>query len=335
MNLISRPMLFLLLMLCLCTTIPSAVAQDSDYPLCSEQPITSRERIVFNSLTDTVDAGNIYVTDPQTDDTCLLLETTHAEGLEWSPDGSMIAFSRWLGDLHMPGYIEYSYVITADGLRLTANTQLGMGANGVTWSPDGALIAYRSASEDVGYVPVVIQEGFEGKVVSQYTPLDAAEPIPNGEPEWSPDGESVAFPAITVVLENSILSDIYGLNTGGELRWLAGTLETFDYAPTWSPDGSYIAFTSELDDVRQLMLVNLETREVRESVLEIASYGHVWLPDGRLAFTTEDEDGVHLYVTDVSMTGDWTTVERVPLPFDVVQFDWWIDPATLSISESP
>jgi Tol biopolymer transport system component len=165
----------------------------------------------------------------------------------------------------------------------------------------------------------------------------------SGELEWSPDGESIAFTLAVPTAEVEEHYDkpfprsigILHLSSGytPELIEDIGT-SADEYAPTWSPDGRYIAFTSETDDVRQLIIANLETRDIQESQLEIASRVNHWLADGRLAFTAEDGDSYSLFVTDASMTGDWTTVTQVPLPFDTGQFDWWIDPATIETSET-
>lgn len=332
-----RPLLLLVSILFL--SAPLLAQENASYPPSSEQPITSRERIVFTSYyEDREQQRDIYIFDPESENMCLLLANMRGVHFDWSPDGNTIVFNELSADDTGRIYVDRLYTIRANATELLQQTELGLGVRGVTWSPDGNLIAYEQQVPEISIGSMItIREGFQGDVIAQYANPYRSGYFPMGSPVWSPNGDRVAFPGSFVDMSFTLAqptTQIYTLSTNGDTVFGFTGTSGNDYSPTWSPDGHYLAFISRENDERHLMIANAETGRADESPIDIAANIALWLADGRLAFTSKDGDSYSLFVTDASMTGNWTTFERVPLPFNIVQFDWWIDPATIETPET-
>jgi len=125
-------------------------------------------------------------------------------------------------------------------------------------------------------------------------------------PAWSPDGQSVAFSAMTPAGK----SDLYILRPAtGEVTRLTND----DYAdgdPTWSPDGRTIAFTSDRtrygkDGDQNLFLIDVASGDVRYLTCgPWIDQSPRWSPDGtRIAFASDRDGGFNLYAVDPQGNG--------------------------------
>jgi TolB protein len=150
----------------------------------------------------------------------------------WSPDGSKIAFEKYVFD---PFYIsaEGIYVMNADGSDPAQISSSFLPDSFLRWSPDGGKIAFseeRGAEEDNPreFIYSINPDGSDATLLAS----DAS------NPNWSPDGSRIVF-------------DTY-LTPGDTLRYMnrdgSGQTPlqpvTYGVQPVWSPDGTKIAFES-------------------------------------------------------------------------------------------
>ena len=153
----------------------------------------------------------------------------------WSPDGKRIAFSR-------TGAI---YVMDSDGSNIQKVTEPKLEATAPLceagaflggWSPDGERLTFyaASATRRLGQVCIVDVDGSNLMVV-------ASEPTGwHVEPNWSPDGEWIAYRFIGAD-ENY---EIYKVRPDGTGRTNLTNHPAMDIEPAWSPDGNWIVFGS-------------------------------------------------------------------------------------------
>ena len=103
------------------------------------------------------------------------------------------------------------------------------------------------------------------------------------DPQWSPDGEHIAFVITEYSLEaNKGDSDIYIVSAKGrDFRRLTHS-EGRDNQPRFSPDGRWLAFTSSRSGESQIWLLPLDGGEARQlTKLSTGGSSPQWTPDGR------------------------------------------------------
>ena len=160
----------------------------------------------------------------------------------WSPDGEKIAFASDRDDGNWD-----IYVMDADDgsdvTRLTDNDEIIDWEP--SWSPDGEKIAFASdrdttvdVDEPGDITAIYTMNADDGSDVTRLTDSNEAR---HEVPNWSPDGEKIAF-----VSDEDANSGIYTMDAddGSDVTRL--TDDGSD--PSWSPDGEKIAFASDRDD---------------------------------------------------------------------------------------
>ena len=178
-----------------------------------------------------------------------------------SPDGSRVVYTTTrhrARPSHRNYEIETSKLDGSDRRRLTDTVESDTSP---AWSPDGAHIAFSSRRKIV----VIAADGSDQRAILgsldfdlESLDLDLEEgsqvstPLFAGGPEWSPDGQMLAF-VIGSRLEElqdhsvlGILSVLYTVGAGGDgltPLFVAGSVDDFiGRGVAWSPDGSQLAF---------------------------------------------------------------------------------------------
>jgi Tol biopolymer transport system component len=149
-----------------------------------------------------------------------------------SPDGSKIAFARWVGT-----YVIYVANAGGSGERVIA------GGVDPAWSPDGTRVAYT----ENGALSVINADGSEYHRLGSLTGFD---------PDWSPDGTKLAYSNGGICVASADGTNEHCLTTGP------------DFDPHWSPDGRTIVFVSRRNDVlgrgaQELYLIDADGSHLR------------------------------------------------------------------------
>jgi Tol biopolymer transport system component len=184
--------------------------------------------------------GGIYTSQPNGSERVRLTRGQNDFGAQWSPDRTSIAFVRTRYDQQVPNTLSTSettlFSMRADGTDKTVVWQGSGTLAGFDWAPDSNGLVY-SHDGDL----YVIDERGQGEYRLTETPQ------PETEPDWSPDGDLIAFTGRSVSgapMAPVTNDDIYAVSPdGGQPRQL--TTDTGDdFEPVWSPDSTRIAFIS-------------------------------------------------------------------------------------------
>ena len=163
----------------------------------------------------------------------------------WSPDGRRIAFRSWRDTNGI-------FVVNADGSDLSRLTDAHHSDHDPQWSPAGGKIAFVSSRDRGTHIFVVDADGSEQTNLSDSPDVDREW---DHDPRWSPDGSQIAFVRVG--------QGVHVMNAdGSELTRL--TPIDADYGDIdWSPDGTRIAFYSDMDDSRQIWVVDADGTNLR------------------------------------------------------------------------
>ena len=146
-------------------------------------------------------------------------------------------------------------------------------------SPSGDRVAYMVGSFNEADLYVRRTSG--GRPV----PLTAGVPGGHHRPQWSPDGESVAF--VTVEQDGAYKIHLAPA-TGGPPRVLVSSPPGTPLSGlAWSPSGRELSFTH----LATIKALDLESGRARTVVDAWAPHSHAWSPDGQwIAFVAENSN---------------------------------------------
>jgi TolB protein len=149
---------------------------------------------------------------------------------EYSPDGQMIAFTRWV-----PRTGRYQIMIMESNGRDPNNIPRVEGWD-PTWSPNGNEILFASSMNGPTQLYIVRDDGRNLRQVSNL-------PAMRGRSDWSPDGQY-----IVTYSGEAWHREVYIMNAdGSNARQLTPTGGN-SQGPSFSPDGKWVTFTAYFDN---------------------------------------------------------------------------------------
>ncbi len=224
----------------------------------------------------------------------------------WSPDGRRIAFTRNQDEGESTTFTsDEVFVMDADGsdVRQLTPDEIGMSSGQPTWSHDGSQIAYVRGQSVASVVPSRYGDLFVVSADGGEATRSRLTDGPDTDPDWSPDGRTIAFTRGENLSNEKANDDLYVLDfaTGATNQLTRTPPGVFESAAAWSPDGSLIAFarstgTSQFDGMSRIYVINRdgtgERLVLEHKLFAYAPYSLDWSPDGRsIAFETSSMIG--------------------------------------------
>lgn len=163
-------------------------------------------------------------------------------GPSWSPDGRKLVFSGASGGL------SDLYMIDADGRNLTRLTNDHYGDLMPQWSPDGQRIAFVSERGPQTDLPSLTLGAWRISVLDlgsgtvEVLPEQAGK---NLNPQWAPDGQSLAFVSDRTGIAQIFLYELGTREHYQLTRFVGGVLSITENSPvmTWAREADKLAFT--------------------------------------------------------------------------------------------
>jgi Tol biopolymer transport system component len=198
-----------------------------------------------------------------------------SDDLQWSPDGSALAYTTDDGRIH---------IYRPNGASEVVPVAHPKAHYGLSWSPDGRSLAYPS------------KRGIEIAAVGDGSTQLLVAGADLWRPAWSPTGARIAF------LDSSDEDEVWLINADRSAkRDLA--VRTFAETPAWSPDGRSLAVSAYSgDDPSEIKRVDVAsgtvTRLTHSSYRE-SSCAPSWSADGRIAYLRNRLEGTYCDSADV------------------------------------
>ncbi len=200
----------------------------------------------------------------------------------YSPDGSTVAFIRYLGPIVDDAPADCSlWVGDRDSGKVRRLTDNGSGCDreyNPRWSPDGERLTYWRAPSADGRtsstaVYTVAADGSDERRLTKLA-LEA------GEADWSPDGDWIVFATRPLLEFEDGVSNLYRIHADGTGLEQLTTYGADQRAtqPHYTPDGAWIVFTSVTASERTLAAIPADGGDAVDITSDgIATHG-TWQP---------------------------------------------------------
>ncbi len=178
----------------------------------------------------------------------------------WSPDGSLIVFSRVSRATDMAAL----WSIRPDGSHLQRITDAQTDAVGATFTPDGSSILFDRSGD--GIIAAIWRMDVDGSNLERLTPVA----LRAGFPDVSPDGSKVVF---SDNQNGRLPSSIWIMNIDGSGRTQLTDASCcyHDVRPTFSPDGTQVLFTTDRNYPRECCVELWSMHPDGSNMLELTS----------------------------------------------------------------